>query len=90
MEEEKISILESAIYPVSLYVNDFGYDDIGEALNIEDPVSCLLAYKQDNLLIKIIDKEDIKAVVVGERAGRNFYLYLAAHADSDIYSAIEV
>ena len=62
MEEEKISILESAIYPVSLYVNDFGYDDIGEAPNIEDPVSCLLAYKQDNLLIKIIDKEDIKDI----------------------------
>ena len=62
MEEEKISILESAIYPVSLYVNDFGYDDIGEAPNIEDPVNCLLAYKQDNLLIKIIDKEDIKDI----------------------------
>ena len=62
MEEEKISILESAIYPVNLYVNDFGYDDIGEAPNIEDPVSCLLAYKQDNLLIKIIDKEDIKDI----------------------------
>jgi len=56
MEEEKISILESVIYPVSLYVNDFGYDDIGEAPNVEDLISCLLAYTQDNLLIKIIDK----------------------------------
>ena len=62
MEEEKISILESVIYPVSLYVNDFGYDDIGEAPNVEDLVSCLLAYTQDNLLIKIIDKEDIKDI----------------------------
>ena len=62
MEEEKISILESVIYPVSLYVNDFGYDDIGEAPNVEDPVSCLLAYTQDNLPIKIIDKEDIKDI----------------------------
>nr|WP_314788599.1 hypothetical protein [uncultured Campylobacter sp.] len=62
MEEEKISILESVIYPVSLYVNDFGYDDIGEAPNVEDLISCLLAYRQDNLLIKIIDKEDIKDI----------------------------
>nr|WP_314735606.1 hypothetical protein [uncultured Campylobacter sp.] len=62
MEEEKISILESVIYPVSLYVNDFGYDDIGEAPNVEDLISCLLAYTQDNLLIKIIDKEDIKDI----------------------------
>ena len=62
MEEEKISILESVIYPVSLYVNDFGYDDIGEAPNVEDLVSCLLAYRQDNLPIKIIDKEDIKDI----------------------------
>ena len=62
MEEEKISILESVIYPVSLYVNDFGYDDIGEAPNVEDLISCLLAYTQDNLPIKIIDKEDIKDI----------------------------
>jgi len=62
MEEEKISILESVIYPVSLYVNDFGYDDIGEAPNVEDLISCLLAYRQDNLPIKIIDKEDIKDI----------------------------
>ena len=62
MEEEKISILESVIYPVSLYVNDFGYDDIGAAPNVEDLISCLLAYTQDNLLIKIIDKEDIKHI----------------------------
>ena len=62
MEEEKISILESVIYPVSLYVNDFGYDDIGSAPNVEDLISCLLAYTQDNLLIKIIDKEDIKDI----------------------------
>jgi len=62
MEEEKISILESVIYPVSLYVNDFGYDDTGAAPNVEDLISCLLAYTQDNLLIKIIDKEDIKHI----------------------------
>ena len=62
MEEEKISILESVIYPVSLYVNDFGYDDIGAAPNVEDLISCLLAYTQDNLPIKIIDKEDIKNI----------------------------
>ena len=62
MEEEKISILESVIYPVSLYVNDFGYDDLGAAPNVEDLISCLLAYTQDNLLIKIIDKEDIKNI----------------------------
>ena len=62
MEEEKISILESVIYPVSLYVNDFGYDDIGAAPNVEDLISCLLAYRQDNLPIKIIDKEDIKNI----------------------------
>ena len=62
MEEEKISILESVIYPVSLYVNDFGYDDLGSAPNAEDLISCLLAYTQDNLLIKIIDKEDIKNI----------------------------
>jgi len=62
MEEEKISILESVIYPVSLYVNDFGYDDIGAAPNVEDLISCLLAYTQDNLPIKIIDKEDIKDI----------------------------
>ena len=62
MEEEKISILESVIYPVSLYVNDFGYDDLGSAPNVEDLISCLLAYTQDNLLIKIIDKEDIKNI----------------------------
>ena len=62
MEEEKISILESVIYPVSLYVNDFGYDDTGAAPNVEDLISCLLAYTQDNLLIKIIDKEDIKDI----------------------------
>ena len=62
MEEEKISILESVIYPVSLYVNDFGYDDLGSAPNAEDLISCLLAYTQDNLLIKIIDKEDIKHI----------------------------
>ena len=62
MEEEKISILESVIYPVSLYVNNFGYDDIGSAPNVEDLISCLLAYTQDNLLIKIIDKEDIKDI----------------------------
>ena len=62
MEEEKISILESVIYPVSLYVNDFGYDDLGAAPNVEDLISCLLAYTQDNLLIKIIDKEDIKDI----------------------------
>ena len=62
MEEEKISILESVIYPVSLYVNDFGYDDLGSAPNVEDLISCLLAYTQDNLLIKIIDKEDIKDI----------------------------
>ena len=62
MEEEKISILESVIYPVSLYVNDFGYDDLGSAPNVEDIISCLLAYTQDNLLIKIIDKEDIKNI----------------------------
>ena len=62
MEEEKISILESVIYPVSLYVNDFGYDDIGAAPNVEDLISCLLAYTQDNLLIKIIDKEDIRDI----------------------------
>ena len=62
MEEEKISILESVIYPVSLYVNDFGYDDLDSAPNVEDLISCLLAYTQDNLLIKIIDKEDIKHI----------------------------
>ena len=62
MEEEKISILESVIYPVSLYVNDFGYDDLGAAPNVEDLISCLLAYTQDNLIIKIIDKEDIKDI----------------------------
>ena len=62
MEEEKISILESVIYPVSLYVNDFGYDDLGAAPNVEDLISCLLAYTQDNLLIKIIDKEDIRDI----------------------------
>ncbi len=62
MEEEKISILESVIYPVSLYVNDFGYDDLGSAPNVEDLISCLLAYRQDNLPIKIIDKEDIKDI----------------------------
>ena len=56
MEEEKISILESVIYPVSLYVNDFGYDDIGEAPNIEDPVSCLLAYKIGSRIYPIFIK----------------------------------
>ncbi|MGF7493844.1 hypothetical protein [Campylobacter concisus] len=61
-DKKRLSILESVIYPVALYVNSLGFEDEKEAPNLEDPVSSLLYYKEKDKFVDMIDKEEIKAL----------------------------
>ena len=61
-DKKRLSILESVIYPVALYVNSLGFEDEKEAPNLEDPVSSLLYYKEKDKFVDMIDREEIKAL----------------------------
>ena len=61
-DKKRLSILESVIYPVALYVNSLGFEDENEAPNLEDPVSSLLYYKEKDKFVDMIDREEIKAL----------------------------
>jgi len=61
-DKKRLSILESVIYPVALYVNSLGFEDEKEAPNLEDPVSSLLYYKEKDKFVDMIDRDEIKAL----------------------------
>ena len=61
-DKKRLSILESVMYPVALYVNSLGFEDEKEAPNLEDPVSSLLYYKEKDKFVDMIDREEIKAL----------------------------
>ena len=61
-DKKRLSILESVIYPVALYVNSLGFEDEKDAPNLEDPVSSLLYYKEKDKFVDMIDREEIKAL----------------------------
>ena len=61
-DKKRLSILESVIYPVALYVNSLGFEDEKEAPNLEDPVSSLLYYKEKDKFVDMIDREEVKAL----------------------------
>lgn len=61
-DKKRLSILESVIYPVALYVKSLGFEDENEAPNLEDPVSSLLYYKEKDKFVDMIDREEIKAL----------------------------
>lgn len=61
-DKKRLSILESVIYPVALYVNSLGFEDENEAPNLEDPVSSLLYYKEKDKFVDMIDREEVKAL----------------------------
>ena len=61
-DKKRLSILESVIYPVALYVNSLGFEDEKDAPNLEDPVSSLLYYKEKDKFVDMIDRDEIKAL----------------------------
>ena len=61
-DKKRLSILESVIYPVALYVNSLGFEDEKEAPNLEDPASSLLYYKEKDKFVDMIDRDEIKAL----------------------------
>ena len=69
-DKKRLSILESVIYPVALYVNSLGFEDEKEAPNLEDPVSSLLYYKEKDKFVDMIDREEIKALDAKEIASK--------------------
>ncbi|WP_103645832.1 hypothetical protein [Campylobacter concisus] len=69
-DKKRLSILESVIYPVALYVNSLGFEDENEAPNLEDPVSSLLYYKEKDKFVDMIDREEIKALDAKEIASK--------------------
>ena len=69
-DKKRLSILESVIYPVALYVNSLGFEDEKEAPNLEDPVSSLLYYKEKDKFVDMIDRDEIKALDAKEIASK--------------------
>ena len=69
-DKKRLSILESVIYPVALYVNSLGFEDEKEAPNLEDPVSSLLYYKEKDKFVDMIDREEVKALDAKEIASK--------------------
>ena len=69
-DKKRLSILESVIYPVALYVNSLGFEDEKEAPNLEDPVSSLLYYKEKDKFVDMIDREEIKALEAKDIASK--------------------
>ena len=69
-DKKRLSILESVIYPVALYVNSLGFEDENEAPNLEDPVSSLLYYKEKDKFVDMIDREEVKALDAKEIASK--------------------
>ena len=55
-DKKRLSILESVIYPVALYVNSLGFEDEKDAPNLEDPVSSLLYYKEKDKFVDMIGR----------------------------------
>ena len=69
-DKKRLSILESVIYPVALYVNSLGFEDEKDAPNLEDPVSSLLYYKEKDKFVDMIDREEIKALEAKDIASK--------------------
>ena len=69
-DKKRLSILESVIYPVALYVNSLGFEDEKDAPNLEDPVSSLLYYKEKDKFVDMIDREEVKALDAKEIASK--------------------
>ena len=81
-DKKRLSILESMIYPVALYVNSLGFEDENEAPNLEDPVSSLLYYKEKDKFVDMIDREEIKALDAKDIASK------VKSGDVDLFFAI--
>ena len=81
-DKKRLSILESVIYPVALYVNSFGFEDEKEAPNLEDPVSSLLYYKEKDKFVDMIDRDEIKALDAKDIASK------VKSGDVDLFFAI--
>ena len=81
-DKKRLSILESVIYPVALYVNSLGFEDEKEAPNLEDPVSSLLYYKEKDKFVDMIDREEIKALDAKDIASK------VKSGDVDLFFAI--
>ena len=81
-DKKRLSILESVIYPVALYVNSLGFEDENEAPNLEDPVSSLLYYKEKDKFVDMIDREEIKALDAKDIASK------VKSGDVDLFFAI--
>ena len=81
-DKKRLSILESVIYPVALYVNSLGFEDEKEAPNLEDPVSSLLYYKEKDKFVDMIDRDEIKALDAKDIASK------VKSGDLDLFFAI--
>ena len=81
-DKKRLSILESVIYPVALYVNSLGFEDEKEAPNLEDPVSSLLYYKEKDNFVDMIDRDEIKALDAKDIASK------VKSGDVDLFFAI--
>ena len=81
-DKKRLSILESVIYPVALYVNSLGFEDENEAPNLEDPVSSLLYYKEKDKFVDMIDREEVKALDAKDIASK------VKSGDVDLFFAI--
>ena len=81
-DKKRLSILESVIYPVALYVNSLGFEDEKEAPNLEDPVSSLLYYKEKDKFVDMIDRDEIKALDAKDIASK------VKSGDVDLFFAI--
>ena len=81
-DKKRLSILESVIYPVALYVNSLGFEDEKEAPNLEDPVSSLLYYKEKDKFVDMIDRDEIKALEAKDLASK------VKSGDVDLFFAI--
>ena len=81
-DKKRLSILESVIYPVALYVNSLGFEDEKEAPNLEDPVSSLLYYKEKDKFVDMIDRDEIKALEAKDIASK------VKSGDVDLFFAI--
>ncbi|WP_187422346.1 hypothetical protein, partial [Campylobacter concisus] len=81
-DKKRLSILESVIYPVALYVNSLGFEDENEAPNLEDPVSSLLYYKEKDKFVDMIDRDEIKALDAKDIASK------VKSGDVDLFFAI--
>ncbi|WP_462105162.1 alpha/beta hydrolase family protein [Campylobacter concisus] len=81
-DKKRLSILESVIYPIALYVNALGFEDEKEAPNLEDPVSSLLYYKEKDKFVDMIDRDEIKALDAKDIASK------VKSGDVDLFFAI--